>query len=188
MYYDDLDYARRRLEATLVRLKTGEPFFVERVYLEADGIFCVGNNYANEGHQILSLRDIDLTPVPLGFVNTSADAIFTCRKPMRRDWKQGLSLNSLVSYPVTKGQVIQNFKLLKQPIFNQYPDINRALSLLSAKKMAAAFSRDFALVKSENEVRLRYRIYDVGKYEDGRVILNPDKFFLEQHLNETVRK
>lgn len=186
MYFDDLEYARRRLEGTLVRKDNGNPFFVEGVHLEAGKVMCTGIDYVNETIEIISLERINLTPVTLGFVNTSSDALYTCRKPMRRDWKQGLSPNSLQVYPVGFGR-LTNLKVLKQPILNTYPDVSRAISMLTEKKKAVAFSRDFAFVKKEDKISLRYRIYDVGKYEDGRFILDPNKFFLEDHLNTSVR-
>ena len=38
MYEDDIEYASRRLNNTLVRLNTGEPFFVTRTMWDEAGV------------------------------------------------------------------------------------------------------------------------------------------------------
>jgi hypothetical protein len=99
LYDDNIEYAKKRLCNTLVRLKDGSPFFVIKILSdESKEKTCVGY-VAGNFVQTCSTNDLDLTPVPLGFVNFVSDCSYAKRRPMRRDWKQGLSMNSLVLEP-----------------------------------------------------------------------------------------
>lgn len=186
MYEDDLEYASRRLNNTLVRLSNGNPFYVNRTYLDdAAVMWHSGNNLATGEQQQVLHSDLDLEPVPLGFVNTSSDMVYVARKPMRRDWKQGLSHNSMVTYGRLRPDEI-NMKLLVQPIMQQYPSFTRALSSLQGKKQSVAFSRDFGISKRGEELLLIYRQHRVGVVINGEPVLDTGKIFLQQHLQEAV--
>lgn len=185
MYDDDPDYAAKRLNGTLVRLISGTPFLVSNVSRNDDGVLGVsGRDLVSEQVSWVKLSGLNLEPVPLGFVNLSGDMVFTCRKPMRKDWKQGLSSNSLVTYGRLSASEI-NFKTLAQPILNQYPSYARALYDIK-KRDSIAFCRDFGLSRVGLDITLVFRCYSVGKVEGNRAILNHDKAFLQQHLEEVI--
>lgn len=183
MYEDDVEYASKRLNETLVRKLDNSLFFVESTGLDGGKIFHRGINYETGEKELVEHKDLILEPIPLGFVNTSDRMLFVCRRPMRRDWKQGLSSNSLIVYG-DRGRGSINFKLLVQPLKKQYPPFKTALSLLD-KKDSVAFSRDFGVVGTGG-VALVYRKYTVGKVVGGVPILDKDKFFLQQHLEEVT--
>lgn len=186
MYEDDLDYATRRLNNTLVRLANGDPYYVSRTYLDDQGVmYHTGTNIASGQQQQVLHADLNLEPVPLGFVNTSSDMVYVARKPMRRDWKQGLSHNSMVTYGKLRPDEI-NMKLLVQPIMKQYPSFTRALASLQGKKQSVAFSRDFGISKFGEQLVLVYRQHRVGTIVDGEPVLDTGKMFLLQHLQEAV--
>lgn len=186
MYEDDLDYASRRLNNTLVRLANGDPFFISRTYRDDMGVMRhYGTNLAQGESQEALHTDLNLEPVPLGFVNTSSDMVYVARKPMRRDWKQGLSHNSMITHGKLRPEDV-NMKLLVQPIMQQYPSFARALASLQGKKNSVAFSRDFGISKRDGEIVLAYRQHRVGVVVDGQPILDPSKTFLQQHLAEVV--
>lgn len=182
--YDDFDYAARRLNETLVRKVTGELFYINRCLWEGREISCNGEDLINEVNETLPLSRIDLIPIPLGYVNTPQGMVFTGRKPMRRDWRQGLSRNSMFVKGMDRSRL--NLKWLRQPVYNQYPSVNRALENFSLKKSSVAVSRDFGLKREGEIVNLYYRTNHVGRYQDGHLVLNPEKFFLQEHLNKTV--
>lgn len=184
MYYDDIEYAQRRLSSTLVRKKNGEPFFISAVVRKGSDTICVGFNPKSE-EQHINLKDIDLTPVPLGFANLGNVMAYLCRKPMRKDWKQGLSVNSLVSYGLDK----RDFHLLQicDTVLGKYPTLQEAKDFVSVRiNNSKAFSRDFGLINNGKNIALMYRKYTVGKLVGGKLVLDADKFFLEQHLAESV--
>jgi len=184
MYYDDLDYANKRLSQTLVRKRDGTPFLVAIVVNNGKDFICRGENLMTSTPEDVSLSNIDLTPVPLGFFNHEGKMYFSCRKPMRKDWKQGLSLQSLVVYGATRKL---GFKVLVQPILNTYPNFVRALEIVNRKTVTSvAFSRDFGLSKQDDGLSLLYRKFTVGKVVRENLVLNRDKFFLDQHLSEAL--
>ena len=184
MYHDDLEYAQRRLNNTLVRLSNGHPFMVLNTrFNENFRVVCEGEDLKLRELKTAPLTDIDLTPVPLGFVNAEGGKVaYVSRKPMRRDWKQGLSNNSISVWGDGR---FNSFRALVQPILKEYPSFARALEQIQTRK-GVAFSRDFALINSDNQIKLFYRKYEVGVVVNRRPVLNPDKFYLEQHLNESV--
>lgn len=186
MYKDDPEYAGKRLNNTLVRLKDGRPFMVLKVIASpTNGEWGVMGDVLPAGGRIwVDLDDLDLTPVPLGFVNTSEGMVFTCRKPMRKDWKQGLSLNSLVTYGHIDASNF-NLSILVQTILKEYPTFTKAISLTDTRG-SAAFSRDFGVSKKNGDTTLVYRKYAVGDVKGGVPMLYPNKSFLQQHLDEAV--
>ena len=185
MYEDDLEYASRRLNNTLVRTDTGKAFFVLRTYYNDAGIMVHDGDLIDEGDRITILHSkLDLEPVPLGFINVTDDMVFISRKPMRRDWKQGLSHNSINTFGRLRPDEV-NIRALSQPINKTYPTFAKALSSLN-KRSSMAFSRDFGLSKIDEQVVLVYRKHNVGRVVDGVPVLNDNKQFLQQHLQEAM--
>lgn len=186
MYADDIDYARRRLVGTVVRTPTGNPFYVTQVEQDDGDLRCYGHDYAVDRDANHLLAEVNLEPLPLGFVNLTNDMAFLCRKPMRRDWRQGLSQNNLVIYGNLSARDFP-YKLLKQPVLKQYPSWSAALTkLTSTKKMSMAFSRDFGFSKHQDNISLIFRKHVVGTIVNDTPRLLPEKFFLQQHLDEVM--
>lgn len=184
MYSDDLDYAAKRLNSTLVRLKTGEGFYIERTHSDPSGrIKHTGTKLGGDSLEVFH-EDLDLTPVPLGFVNVTKRMVYIMRKPMRRDWHQGLHHNSIATCGALRPSDVQ-ISWLAQPIKNQYPSFERALKDMKSR-LSIAFSRDFGVMQDGSDLLLRYRRYTVGTILNNRPLLSHDKLFLQQHLEEAV--
>lgn len=185
MYNDNLEYAAKRLDMTLIRKANGNPFFVHGTSKAGARVYCVGVDQVTQESSEIFLDDLDLTPVPLGFFNISGKMAFACRKPMRKDWHQGLSNNSLVLYGADKRDF--NFGALTNTIMNKFPSFGEALAYVDkTKNRSMAFSRDFGISDKTGETNLVYRKYTVGKVIKGVPVLSPDKFFLEQHLTSAM--
>ena len=182
--YDDVEYASRRLNNTLVRLKNGDPFYIRETFDNDGIIYHSGSNISKDTDEIVKHEELDLTPVPLGFVNLTKRMTFICRMPMRRDWRQGLHHGNIVTCGAVNVRDV-HLNWLIQPIKNQYPNFRRALQDLK-NRSSIAFSRDFGLLKGADSVILRYRRYDVGEIKDDVAVLFPNKTFLQQHLDEAV--
>lgn len=185
MYYDDVEYAAKRLDKSLVRKADGHPFFVHHTQKEGKKIICTGTDFSTLEDENISLEDINLTPVPLGFFNLGGKMIFACRKPMRKDWKQGLSVNSLVLYGADKRDF--SFSFLTHAIMGVYPTYQDAITYTrKTRNRSMAFSRDFGISSKGDSISLIYRKYIVGEIKGDVAVLNPDKYFLEQHLASTM--
>lgn len=184
MYQDDLDYAARRLNKTLVRLKSGKAFWVESTSTDLEGNMShIGVEFPATVREVWH-DELDLEPVPLGFVNISDKMVFVMRMPMRKDWHQGLSANAIATCGTVAPHAIK-MAWLVQPVENQYPDFKRALQDLK-KRESIAFSRDFGVSKGGNDTFLHFRTWRVGKVEGDVPILSVDKLFLQQHLDDVV--
>lgn len=185
MYEDDIDYARRRLNDTLVRLLDGTPFFVTSTTRGGHGkLLHCGTNMVTGGEMSVLHSELDLEPVSLGFINLSSGAVYTCRKPLRRDWRQGLSMTNVQIYGDLRRSNIQ-YKHFTQPILKQYPSYEQALSRV-AKKNSVAFSREFSLLNRDDTTLVYYKQYEVGIVQDNIPVLHTNKFFLQEHLAESL--
>ena len=185
MYSDDLDYAKKRLNGTLVRKTEGSPFLVQEVVKEGDTTACLGTDLTTSEFLSTPLDEIDLTPVPLGFANHGDKMSFFCRRPLRRDWKQGLSTGNVVIYGEAKRDF--NWNMLTNTILNKFPKLDEVIHYVKkGSARSKAFSRDFGLSSSNGDTLLVYRKFVVGRLDGGNLVLNRDKFFLEEHLRESV--
>lgn len=183
-YTDDIDYAQRRLSGTVVQLLDNTPVYVERVYLESDNSFWAVCNILGEDKSITApITFISLTPVKLGYVNVGKDAIYTFRKPMRKDWKQGLSTKSFASTaPVSFSKLVHTIRGDYPTFLDSYSKMQKTASI-----RAIAFSRDFAILNNGLGLALMFRNSRVGSVSNGIPILDLDKHFLQQHLDDVVR-
>jgi hypothetical protein len=180
MYEDNLDYARQRLLKTLVRVGK-DPFFVETI--SARGV--VQGILISEDEDTIAevkMKDLNLEPVPLGFVNINKDVVFAVRKPMRRDWRQGLRLGNM-AFLTRQGFDRFPFRQLRNTILNNYPSLHdiKHIHLKTCKRVA--FSRNFAL---DREGQLWYKGDNiVGRY-DNLFELDPQYKYLNEHLQEVA--
>jgi hypothetical protein len=200
-YYDDMQYASGRLSNTIVNTVHGFPVYVERpesapldeddeeydedqpaVARDWDAVkkfFCY--KLSNQEPISLTLEEIDLTPVRLGLIDTEEwGAVYITRLPVR-GWKQGLSPESFtVFYP---GKELPR---LSFPIWGLYDTIQRnyctydeALEKAKSTGLSRPFSPKFS-VGPQGE--LYYKCLQVGKNKE----LDPEFFYLEQYLDETL--
>src|SRR3546814_19898112 len=90
MYGKDYNYARTRIEGTIVRIrKTNEPVDVQNVS-RANGVCSVSLINDIDGDVFLTtLDDLHVEPVPLGYVNTDGNADIgraSCRERVCQYW------------------------------------------------------------------------------------------------------
>ena len=105
MYTDDNpEYVNGRLQQTIIRLNSGVPVYCE-------GTWRVMGGEQREGPIRLMYRSIslsnfgelkkkligefNLSSPPLGYINYEGSAYFVSRRPMRRDWRQGIRKSNL---------------------------------------------------------------------------------------------
>lgn len=187
LYADDPEYASRRLDGTFVRLTNGSPVYIVRTNLDSNNRVQHLVEYLETGTaDYVKHTDLDLLPIPLGFVNHERQMIYICRKPMRRDWKQGLSQTSMAGYGNYRPADLPH-RTLVQPIKNTYPSFSATLDGIRGVS-SQAFSREFGLLNDKNtrEVRLIYRKYPVGTVKNRRLTLCPEKTFLVEALQESL--
>lgn len=128
------------------------------------------------------VADFDLTPLTLGYVNTTEGALLMQRKPSR-SWRIGLSRTNCSIYPprMSFEDIIEceNFQKMLE---NIYPSFEEALT----SKYTTAFHLDWAVTNSHrgnDTVVLLYRNRSVGYVVEGIPALGVRYQFLQEHLD-----
>lgn len=117
----------------------------------------------------VSLSDpaFDFSPVPLGFCNHNNDAVFLQRIP-KRQYKQGLSKNSLFVKEITDDVSVESLSTLKQAkgrslahcINGTYPSFTTVIKhILKGACRSMAFSRNLAV---DSDGTLFYNDTEIG--------------------------
>lgn len=192
--YKNENYANQRLVKTIVRYEQ-KAVIVEGI---VNGMALI--SYLSNGKKDnVRYETLDLDPVPLGFINSGGSVSYACRRPMRRDWRQGLRKdNLLVFHPDWDGvlnandlvnladpdhierfdglifeRAMPNYKDLARTIENKYTlfdDVRKNIS--NQNIFSGAYHRYFALT-SKN------LILHKGKYSIGKIdSLYPFKYTL----------
>lgn len=183
MYGEDWSYARTRLEGTIVRYKD-EPVHIHSINVET-GRAEVSNveTYGTEKDRPyrVDTDDLNLKPVPLGYVNLKAGVAYLSRIPMRRDWKQGLRLENCFFNSARR------FSLVGKPISDCikgiYPSFKEAFEKSKAMT-TVAWHRHWAV--QAGQVVLYKANEVVGSIKNGKVILDKDFHYLKECLEESL--
>lgn len=188
MYGKDYNYARSRIEGTIVRIQeTNVPVLVRHV--DRDSGICSVSKLLDIDidESFVNLDDLNVEPVPLGFVNYAGDAIYLQRIPNRRGpGNQGLNERNCAS----SGARLWAFpnKCLHQCIMNEYPSFEKACeeSLQKTRRgkyKTIAFHRHWAV--SNNNLMYKNRLL-VGSIIDGVPTLEAKFGYLKEALEEAI--
>lgn len=188
-YENDYNYANTRLVDSLVRLEDGSPFYVLTVQNDGYVIGIVNNNHKELR---VPIKDLNLEPVKLGYMNSKRKAGYLMRIPERK-WKQGLRERNIYS----KDGVTVN--ILSPNLFNTirgiYPSLKDCVDYLyNDEVLSSAFSRDFSVYTkgASKKIYLRYKYFTVGKVDlvGGVALPKLDNNFdyLNECMNEVLDK
>lgn len=179
MYDGDFEYANSRLSESVVRYND-VPIMVHAI--NNDGR--VEGSSLVDGHGInCNLDELDLVPVQLGYVNYDGRAHYVMRKPVRRDWRQGLRHNNMVSDTVPVPAL--PWACVAKTINNEYPTFEQARLMLKGKRgvTSIAWCRDFAIVKGWKVIHCGDT---VGSIVNEKVVLDEAFQYLKEALEETL--
>ena len=159
-------------------------------------------------HKIIPLKDknINLNPVPLGFINApylyTADAyvtLYAYRMPIRT-WSIGLTRQNLMIVPTPDTTIREDDRMvdnalmqsqaLKDTIQGVYPSAQQAIRTMRDNKniRGIAFSRNFA-INQRNELFFKWNTQSVGIIRDDLSFrLFDDNKYLVQSLTEDVAR
>lgn len=192
MYGRDFAYAATRLARTIVRIaKTNEPVVVMGVSSTNGDCTISDLESARTGEfnfQHIPLDDLDVTPVKLGYVNVSGDAIYLQRAPVRHGpGNQGLCQRNCLS----SGPGLFEFPTdaLRLCIMGRYPSYSKALAASKIKKRngkekTIAFNRHWAIRAGKE---LLYKNKEVaGSIVNGKPVLFEKFKYLEEYLGECL--
>ncbi len=185
MKYDDADYANTRLAGTIVRTKDGEPVRVKNV---GYNFLTIIEPLDDAGLKEIGLYDLDLEPVPLGYVQHDNAFVYVCRAPMREDWRQGLRHNNMRIVAAEDAELrprdLSNH-YLRLCIRGEYADFDDCIKQIKLGRDTVAFHREWAITAYET---LLHKGFEVGEfYLDRReCTLYEDYSFLSEALEETL--
>lgn len=180
----DVQYANDRLSGTIVSYED-EPYYVNRV--EANGMADVLklNHYRGEQREKLPLRELDLTPVKLGYMNLYQSSHYLKRSPIRQ-YKQGLRKNNmsrLAGVPPFELVSVELYKTIK----GTFPSIDECLDdIENDEAMGKAFSREFSFQKAPKSIHLYYKGNKVGDLKKDRPQLYSKYMNLHEKLEECM--
>lgn len=192
---EEFEYGLTRVKSTVVLDLSGEPVYVTGGDLDDNSLYGFPLKMGRDANRkILGIgfHNFNLTPFPLGYVNTSYGATYTSRSPVRH-YKQGLDERSLSS---SRYRVGLFSKGLYNTIVNKYPAPEECFeSIVCQEKSSLAFCRSFCFSRSRdggNTVIMNFKDRAVGKAiytaEAGRINYQLyDKFsFLQETLEECI--
>ncbi len=182
--YQSIDYARGRLVGTIARVK-GKAASITG--LDSKTVAYV--SILEEIERSNPIKDLDITPVPLGYANWGNNAFYVCRSPVRKDWKQGLRPATMRCIGVDGDEGLyvdkEGLKAVAKAIENIYPSIDECLQHLANNRYGhKAFCREFSVKAREGINVLLYKgRYEIGSMDNKkRIKLDP----AYNWLNETL--
>ena len=174
-YNEEYEYANTRLSGSIVMLGN-KPIVVTNV----DGFGTVMSEELGTGEPVVCpLGDINVDPVPLGYLNKGSKCFYLARIPRRKDWRQGLRTRTLA---VLNADVLTiSHKNLAKCISGKYPTLTRCIKALG-RVDSIAFSRKFAL---NSRKELLYKEIVVGALlESGKFKLYTEYQYLYELLDK----
>ena len=195
MKYDSIDYARQRLDGTVIRIN-GEVVYLS---FRENWTYSV-YNLSSKKEKNVDIRKVplDLNPIPLGYINHGNIAYYTSRRPVRR-WKQGLSSDALdVRFQKdgrNLGGMMAGTLLISSGLINcvdnVYPSIQESyIEIVEGGYNSSAFSRAFALSSSPVDHKvldLLYKNIKVGYVNQKGVELETKFEYLKEALEEAMK-
>ncbi len=179
--YDTAEYANTRLSGTIVRLTNGTPIVVHQV---RDKFIVEYSKLEDKEGELKKcpLSQVDLEPVPLGFVNRQGGATYLSRQPKRDDWRQGLRDNTINQQPQRARKLY--YAEIHEAIVGCKMNVTDAVRMSLANKNMVAFHRYWAVDRD----RLMHKWYTVGVItEQGDVTFTEKYKYLESRYAEDVK-
>tara|TARA_R110000772_G_scaffold129472_2_gene237615 strand:+ start:30525 stop:31067 length:543 start_codon:yes stop_codon:yes gene_type:complete len=174
--YVEPDYANSRLNRTVVRLGN-IPVYVVNVRGDKQ---CEVLHDINKEEEVALVHLDDLNPLSpaLGYTNYNGKALYLSRKPLRRDYRQGLRTSQVEVMVGNRGD--NSIKLIMRCITGDFPTIQRANEKLIDGARSVAISRDVCLTRNGIKINVMYKWHVVGLYKDGAIVLNEKYSFLRK--------
>ena len=188
-YNEDFKYADSRLRGTVVKLK-GKPFYVDSVHIngEVSGRV-VSPNDENLFLENIPLKDLDLVPFKIGYVNLPNKSPCYLERIPSRFYKQGLTNKNVrfkkgIPFPIT-------YPCIYNSVVGIFPSLYKCIDLvLNGECEEEAFDNEFSCcIKSPNYlsqgVVLMYKAdYVIGSVDNK---INHDNGVVNVRLNENFK-
>ncbi len=187
-YGEDFAYAHEKLNGSVVKYN-GLPVMVEQVRKDGEVL------YSPLGHgQIMSLctlKELDLTPFRLGYINLTGHATYCFRQPVRV-WKQGLREACLIGVTNNAREHISFDTRFLDMLMGFYPPIESCIEwVFNGEMVSRSFHKNFSITSTKSKggnLSLGYKDRVVGSVTlEGVVNLHTPFKFLEETLMEVLK-
>jgi len=178
----DINYAKERLVDTIVRYNRRAVW----VKLIDAGGQCTFEYLTTGTRRVCALHELDLKSPLLGYVNTENSPCYVVRRPMRRDWRQGLRHNNItcIGFNARETRGIPSADLART-IKGRYPKFDEVIeSFKLGDRKGLAWCRTWAVIKST----LYYKGINVGAItKEGKPGLSQQFHYLQESLEESMK-
>tara|TARA_R110002049_G_scaffold119_6_gene757 strand:- start:1690 stop:2247 length:558 start_codon:yes stop_codon:yes gene_type:complete len=179
-YGEDYEYAGTRLVDSWVRYKDD---LVRVRHIRNDSGECTIQNFLGEDF-LVNLEELDITPIPLGYVNYKSISSYIARMPTRH-YRQGIRPQNIKG---GQGVLAEITKEIVQTMLGIFPSIDQCIeSIVNEESKSKAFCRQFSLCLDEKEkIVAHYKDREVGivDYKKALINLKPDFLYLSDVLGD----
>lgn len=175
MYEDNVQYAARRLNGTVIQHK-GRAIFVDGISENGEVKF---TNTEGE-YEYTHLSQLNHAPIPLGYCqNGNGKWAWVCRVPKRNDWRQGHHPNNIHAFyninPKYHQELgLESFDFLLRGAYQPYHE---------CLKNDGAFSRNYCFEKS----KLYYKADPIADVQEGSVVFYDGFLHHKKRLERTYQ-
>lgn len=173
--YESIEYARSRLVGSVISIKN-RPCTILSVDYNRELFF---TDLVDKEEKFISMdsKEVDLTPIALGYMNFRDGAVYACRIAKRR-WKQGIDkAGAMLSKPMNRGENWVDSKEFLACYYNEYPAFEDAYTQAKESGVSVAFHKKWAI---NGHGELFYR----GKFVGTTLKLKQAYAYLEQMMKE----
>lgn len=184
-YKNDYLYAAQRLNGTIVKYED-EPVVINNI--AGNGVvtfYSLVNNGRGDEPQYARLDELSLEPIRLGYLNTTNSCSYIKRLPARVQ-RQGLQDRVIVG----GGRVQCKTPAFINCVMGIYPSLDMCVdSIVNGEVKGRAFTRQFALFKEGDSLKLWYKDRTVGGYNkrEKKLVLKEEFKFLEEVLERAKK-
>lgn len=182
---DEVEYAETRLVDTVVLCNSIPVKILGFLHSKTPQV--VVSDIRTSIETSVPMSSIDLSPIPLGYINYKGRLNYVARVPVRGDYRQGLRYSNMTSICGIDVREIP-WQVICNTITNQYPTIDNVVAFMQ-KKGPQAWHRDWGI---ENNFDLIYKGLEVAGSVDvnkGNLLsLHSDYEFLQESLVEAIEE
>lgn len=174
---DDQRWFQHKISGCVV-LHRGKPILINRAGDKVGE--CDVMRLCDRRSYTVNKAQLDLTPIPLGYLQREDEALFVTRVPTRK-WKIGLSTVNVDCRELSFDRLILSTGFTRM-VQGDYPSLQECIARGYG---TYAFGINWAVRNIHEELGvILYRGKKVGKCERGRVILDRRYVFLTEDLEE----
>jgi hypothetical protein len=181
---EDAEYASTRLRGTVVMLNARPVEVLAMSPNSRSEVRCDLKDIITGDMIRADMQQLDITPVPLGYVNYNDQASYLTRMPTRgHGCQQGLRYATIRTINGMHAGDLP-MSVIGKTIINDFPSLESCIKAV-AKKHSQAFHRNWMI---DSGLNLIYKGTEVaGRVLEGRCILDEAYSYLQEQLDDDMQ-